>query len=97
MEKNGKFSSMKNTKHIRVRYYFIKDWVESGEVVIKNCPTTEILGDICTNLLQGALIRKYRAEIMNIPDDINMDKMGMDRTGIKKGVTSKLHVKTGPE
>ena len=39
LEKNGKKSSTKNRKQINVRYYFIKDRVETGEVVIKHCPT----------------------------------------------------------
>ena len=36
LEKNRKKSSTKNTNHIIVCYYFIKDWVESGDVVIKH-------------------------------------------------------------
>ena len=36
LEKNGKKSSTKNIKHINVRYYFIKDWVETGDVVIES-------------------------------------------------------------
>ena len=36
---NGKKSSTKSTKHINVRYYFIKDWVETRDVVIEHCPT----------------------------------------------------------
>ena len=56
--------STKNMKHINVRYYFIKDLVETGEVVINNCPTEEILGDHFTKPLQGALFSNFRAEIM---------------------------------
>ena len=33
---------------------------------------------------------------MNIPDDLYMGKMGMDRTGLKRGSTWKLHNKTDP-
>ena len=44
LEKNGKKSSTKNTKHINVRYYFIKDRVETGDVVIKHCPTKKNVG-----------------------------------------------------
>ena len=82
LENNGKISSTKNTKHISVRYYFIKYRVETGDVVIKQFPTEEMLGDHFTNPLQGALFRKFRAEIMNITDDLDTVKMGMDRTGL---------------
>ena len=33
---------------------------------------------------------------MNIPDDLDMGKMGMDGTVLKKGITCKLHNKTDP-
>ena len=34
LEKNRKISSTKKTKHINVYYYFIKDQLETGDVVI---------------------------------------------------------------
>ena len=34
--------------------------------------------------------------MMNIPDELDMDKMGMDRTVLKNGITWKLHNKTDP-
>ena len=96
LEKNGKKSSTKKTKNINVRYYFIKDQVETGDVVIEHCLTEKMLGDHFTKPLQGALFGKFRAEIINIPDDLDMGEMGMDRKGFKKGITSKLHNETDP-
>ena len=46
--------------------------------------------------LQGALFRKFREETMNIPNDLDMGDMGMDRKGFKKGITYKLHNETDP-
>ena len=86
MEKNGKKLSTKNTKHNNLRYFFIKDCLEPGEVVIKHFPTEEMLGDHFTNPLQGALFKKFRAEIMNIPDDLDMGEMGVDIKGLKRGI-----------
>ena len=68
-----------------MHYYFIKDRVETGGVVIKHFPTEELLGGHFTNPLQGALFRKSRAEIMNIPYDLDMGEMGMYGKGFKKG------------
>ena len=96
LENNGMKYSTKNTKHINVQYYFIKDWVETGDVVIEHCPTEEILGYHFTKPLQGELLRKFREEIMNIPDELNMGEMGMDGTGFKKGITCKLNNETDP-
>jgi hypothetical protein len=68
LEKNGKGSSSKRTKHINVRYYFIKDRIDSGEVCVEHCPATEMIGDFFTKPLQGALFVKFRSIIMNIKD-----------------------------
>ena len=79
-----------------MRYQFIKDRVETGYVGIEHFPTDKILGDHFTKPLQGALFRKFRAEIMNIPDDLDMGEMGMYGTGLKRGITCKLYNKTDP-
>ena len=96
LENNGKKSSTKNTKHMNVRYYFIKYQVETGDVVIEHFLTEEMLGDHFKKPLQGALFRNFKAEIMNISDDLDMGDMGMDGTGLKKGVMWKLHNDTDP-
>ena len=96
LEMNGRKSSTNNTKHINVRYYFIKDWVETGDIVIKHCPKEEMLGDHFTKPLQGALFRKFRVEIMDITDELDIGDMDMDGTGFKEGITCKLHNETYP-
>ena len=74
-----------------MHYYFIKDQVETGDVVIEHWPTEKMLGDHFTKPLQGALFRKFRAEIMNIPDNLDIGWMGMDGKGLRNGITCKLH------
>ena len=49
------------------------------------------MGDHLTKPFQGALLRKFRVEIMNIPNDLDIKEMRMDGTGFKKGITCKLH------
>jgi hypothetical protein len=66
LEKNGRMSSGKRTKHINVRYFFVKDRVDSKEISIKHCPTGEMMADYFTKPLQGALFRRMRDRIMNI-------------------------------
>ena len=41
-------------------------------------------------------VHKFRKENINIPDDLDMGEMGMDRKDRKKGITCKLHHKTDP-
>ncbi len=39
LKMNRKASSSKHTKHIKVKYFLIKDGVSQGEITIKQCPT----------------------------------------------------------
>jgi hypothetical protein len=66
---NGRWSSGKRTKHIRSRYFYIKDKVESGEVSIQHRGTKEMWSDVLTKPKQGLGMRQDRAELMNCPVD----------------------------
>ena len=43
---DGSMSLSKRTKHIKARYYFIKDKVEEGEVEVQYCPTDKMWSDV---------------------------------------------------
>jgi hypothetical protein len=66
LDKNGKASSSKRTKHINIRYFFITDRVKKKEVSVVECPTGDMIGDFATKPLQGALFRKFRDQIMGV-------------------------------
>jgi hypothetical protein len=66
LEKNGKASSSKRTKHINIRYFFITDRVKKEEVSVVWCPTGDMIRDFATNPLQGALFHKFRDQIMGV-------------------------------
>jgi hypothetical protein len=53
LEENGKKSSGKRTRALNIQYFFITDQVEKGNVIIKHCPTDEMIGDFLTEPLQG--------------------------------------------
>ena len=40
--KNGKMLSGKKTKHIKAKFFFIKDRVDNGEIKVNDCPTEEM-------------------------------------------------------
>jgi hypothetical protein len=63
----GKRSS--RTRHIAVRYFFIKDQVLKRQIEIKYCPTEDMVADILTKPLQGADFIRLRAELLNWPAD----------------------------
>jgi len=45
MQKNGRNSCTGNSRHINVRYFWIKDRVDNGDVLVKHCPTEMMLAD----------------------------------------------------
>jgi hypothetical protein len=66
LEKNGKASSSKLTRHINSRYFFITHRVKKEEVSVVWCPTGDMIGDFANKPLQGALFRKFRDNIMGV-------------------------------
>jgi hypothetical protein len=64
LEKNGRSSSTKRTRHMNIRYFFLKDQVDSKRVKIEHCPTAEMLADYFTKPLQGLQFKKLRDRIM---------------------------------
>ena len=76
---NGRWSSSKRTKHIKSRYFFVKDKVEAGEVSIEYRPTDQMWSDVLTKPKQGAaLFRKDRAILMNCDVEYDDDKERRD-------------------
>jgi hypothetical protein len=66
LEQNGRASSSKRTKHIHLRYFYVKDKVDAGTLHIEHCPTEDMLADYFTKPLQGSLFRRMRDRILNI-------------------------------
>ena len=66
LEKNGKASSSKRTKHINIRYFFITDRIRNNEVSVVRCPTGDMTADFATKPLQGALFKKFRDMLMGV-------------------------------
>ena len=69
LETNGKASSLKRTKNIKVKYYFIKNKVNQGEVTIEHCPTEQMWTNINTKPKQGLVYHVFRGNVMGIPAD----------------------------
>ncbi len=61
-------STSDRTRHINVRYYFIKQFVDKGIVKVEYCPTREMIADILTKPLYGSLFRELKAKLLNWHD-----------------------------
>ena len=64
LEKNGRTSAGPRSRHIDIRFFWIKDRVKDGEIELRHCPTLQMLADFFTKPLQGALFRKFRDVIL---------------------------------
>ena len=71
LENNGRLSSSQRTRHMNIRYFFIKDRVDKEEVNIVYCPTGHMVGDFFTKPLQGKQFIGFRNKILGI--DVNPD------------------------
>jgi hypothetical protein len=63
-ERNGRKSCGPNSRHIDIRYFFIKDRIDLENIDVQYCPTEQMLADFFTKPLQGSLFRKFRDVIM---------------------------------
>jgi hypothetical protein len=52
-----------------MRFYFIKDRIDSGEVCVEFCTSEQMIADFFTKPLQGALFIQLRNIIMNIQQE----------------------------
>ena len=75
LEKNGRMSAGPKSRHVNIRHFWIKDRSKDNNIVIRHCPTLQMLADFFTKPLQGALFRKFRDVILgyNHIDSLTLD------------------------
>jgi hypothetical protein len=66
LEKNGKASSGKRTRHFNIKFFYITDLIDQKLVDIEYCPTDEMIADYMTKALVGNKFYFFRALIMNL-------------------------------
>jgi hypothetical protein len=73
LAKNGYVSSSKRTKHIKAKYFFVRNYHNASKIDLQYCPTEQMWADVLTKPLQGAKFRLMRAFLMNCPIDYSED------------------------
>ena len=58
LERNGRSSSTKRTKHMHIRYFYVTEQVQNKNIHVAHCPTEEMVADFFTKPLQGSLFKK---------------------------------------
>ena len=66
LEKNGLRSCGEKSRHIKIRYFFIKDILENENIDLRHCRTEIMLADFLTKPLQGSVFRMMRDIIMGV-------------------------------
>ena len=72
MAENGA-SASRRTRHINVRYFFIKERIDNGEIRVSYLPTEEMIADLLTKPIQGKLFTKLRDRLLGHMDDCDTD------------------------
>ena len=65
LEKNGKASSGKRTRHFNIKLFYITDLISRNQIHPDYCPTAEMIADYMTKPLVGSNFAKFRKKIMN--------------------------------
>ena len=58
------------SKHIEVRWHFLRDLVESGDAKIARAASEWQHVDILTKALPASLFKRHRAALMNLSDGV---------------------------
>ncbi len=90
LEKNGRIPSSKQTKHIKAKFFLIKDYYEAGEIDVRYCLTDVMWADVLTKPLQGQKFRDMRAFLQNCSrsydDDIELQTDKLARKSLRPQV-----------
>ena len=69
---NGFLSRRRISRHIDIRFFFIKDRINSGEIEITFCGTHDMVAYFLTKPLQGEKFRSFRNTIIGLDADTDI-------------------------
>ena len=61
--------SFKRAKHIKVRYFWVKELIDEGEVILRYIPSEELVADLLTKAVTGAKFKYLRAKLLGWNDE----------------------------
>ena len=63
-------ATAQRTRHINIRYFWITDYIERGEMCLEHMPTRFMIADGLTKPLQGADFIRMRDLLLNSFNDV---------------------------
>jgi hypothetical protein len=64
LEVNGRTSAGAKSRHLDIRYFWIKETLDTLQIKVRHCRTLKMLADFFTKPLQGVLFRIFRDIIL---------------------------------
>lgn len=61
--------SFKRAKHIKVRFFWLKDLIDEGEIELKYIPSEELVADMLTKATTGAKFKYLREKLLGTQGD----------------------------
>ena len=58
--------SFKRAKHIKMRFFWLKDLIDEGEIILKYVPSEELVADMLTKATTGAKFKYLRGKLLGI-------------------------------
>jgi hypothetical protein len=58
------------TKHIHVRYFYVRDRVQRNEIELAYVPTNDMIADCLTKNLDSTKVKNFRSTIMGTPSSL---------------------------
>ena len=55
----------KRTRHCDIRYHWIREHIQAGEIAVQWIPTTDMLADLMTKAVGRTLLERYRRSLMH--------------------------------
>ena len=68
LEEYGAKSVGKRSRHLNIRYFWIKDQLDQELMEVNYCPTEEMVADFPSKPLQGKQFKLFRKIIMNLQE-----------------------------
>jgi hypothetical protein len=69
IQNNGVLSRRRRSRHVDIRFFFIKDRIDKGEMEVAFCGTNDMVADYLTKPLQGEKFRGFRNSILGLEED----------------------------
>ena len=69
----------KRTRHIDIRYFYIRDMIEQKEIITTHIPSEENFADILTKALAAPIFREFVSRLHIVPENTINEKIKDER------------------